>query len=218
MAIYTKGGLKIRLDKKKLDQVLSKTSLPTSWSTAILSKTFEDCETWTSLPAMVSNVSAIVLALSTRSWVTTLLGSLLVFCLVTLLQSLFYSGFLKNLTLPLGIGSQIASVVVGFYLWSHGAVGAGIVQFVVVLANWLSLFDLLLLILLPIAWCLPFVKKLLRKHLGLYKNEDFFREGVLGGSELAFVHILTDNVRRDVGVELDWEAYDPPEHINSSTL
>ena len=88
MPIYTKNGLKIRLDPDRLEKILAPAKGKIDLEDAYL-----DIELWANFPNAVSSIAAIATAFVTHSWSTTLLGAILGY-------------FAANLLLPKGGGRQ----------------------------------------------------------------------------------------------------------------
>ena len=148
MAIYTKGGLKIRFDENAIKPVI----LP-----LIESGQFEnillDIELWVDLPNAVSSVSAILTALLTKHWFITLLVGIISYILGAIFQELFYSDVIKRI-FPLILGSWMVTIpltaLCGIYLSINGNFITLIVLVLIVLGNLSHLSDYLLFILTPL--------------------------------------------------------------------
>src|SRR3990167_4831395 len=126
MPIYTKNGLKIRLDPDRLEKILAPAKGKIDLEDAYL-----DIELWANFPNAVSSIAAIATAFVTHSWSTTLLGAILGYFAANLLQQFIYSRFLK-IIFPQFIGSWIISlpisIGVAYYLYRQGSTAAGITQ------------------------------------------------------------------------------------------
>ena len=188
MPIYTKNGLKIRLDPDRLEKILAPAKGKIDLEDAYL-----DIELWANFPNAVSSIAAIATAFVTHSWATTLLGAILGYFAANLLQQFIYSRFLK-IIFPQFIGSWIISlpisIGVAYYLYRQGSTAAGITQLAFVVANWWNMTDFLLFVFMPI--------RVMAKKLAGIK---------IGDIEFAFIRILSSKAR-DIGVELDWELND----------
>lgn len=185
--IHTPGGLKVRLHEDGLARVLAGIGGELDVPDALV-----DTELWTNLPGAVSNVAAVALAVATRSWTWTVAVALASFSIAHLAQQMFYSHWMKVLFLQLLGGWLIAvpaSVGAATYLWWTGAPVPGVIAVGVVLLNWISVTDMLLLMLMPVAVA---IRRLTGRGLG--------------GTELAFISILNRQARRR-GLELDWNRY-----------
>ncbi|MDP1948576.1 MAG: hypothetical protein Q8L77_13855 [Nitrospirota bacterium] len=185
--IYTPGGLKIRLDPERVERVLAPAK-----NRIDLTDAFRDVELWAGFPNALSSVCAILTAAVTHSLAWTLVAFVLSFGAANAFQQFTYSRIL-NLVFPAFLGGWIialpASSVAGIYLYMSGAGMAGLVQFAIVVANWLHYTDTMLVFFMPLRIAL---RKLTRVNLG--------------DVEIAYIGILSIQARR-AGVQLDWELY-----------
>jgi len=194
MAIYTKGGLKIRFDENAIKPVI----MP-----LIESGQFEDIlmdmELWINFPNAVSSVTAILTAFLTKQWFTTLLVGIISYIVGAIFQEVYYSDFLKKI-FPLFLGSWIIAIPLtifcGIYLGIHGSYSTIVILTIIVLGNWSHYSDFLLIILFPFRiWVMKSLKKRFGVRCGFTITERLF--------------ILLCNKRaKKIGVKLNWDAYD----------
>lgn len=188
MAIYTRNGLKIRLDPDRLENVLA----PANGKIDI-EDVYLDVELWANFPNAVSSITAMTTALFTQSWILTLLGAILGYLAANILQQFTYSRLLK-VVFPQFLGSWIISVpisiAVAYYLYRNGNTAVGITQLAFVAANWWGITDFFLFVFMPI-------RVIAKKLVGIQ----------IGDIELGFMRILNSKAR-DIDVELEWELYD----------
>ena len=191
MAIYTKNGLKIRLDPDRLEKVLAPAKGEIDLQDAYL-----DIELWAIFPGAVSSVAVIATAFFTHSWVIACLSAILGYFAANLLQQFAYSRLLKVI-FPQFFGGWVISlpisIAVAYYLYRQGNIAAGITQLAFVVANWWGMTDFLLFVFMPI--------RVMAKKLAGIK---------IGDIELAFIRILNSKAR-DIGIELNWGLYDEKE-------
>lgn len=194
MAIYTKGGLKIRFDEKAIRPVIMPLIESGQFEGILL-----DMELWINLPNAVSSVSAIITAYLTRHWLTTLLVGVISYIVGAIFQELYYSDFLKRI-FPLFLGSWMIAIPLtifcGIYLGIHGNYLTIVVLTLIVLGNWSNRSDFLLIILSPLRiWLMKSLKKRFGMRYAFTITERLF--------------ILLCNKRaKKIGVELNWNAYD----------
>ena len=188
MEIYTPGGLKIKLQTDRVERVLK----PVRYLINI-EDAFHDIQLWANFSGAMLSISAIITALITQSWLSTLIVAVLSFVLVDLYQQFFYSRFLKGL-FPQFLGAWFltlpASLVVAYLLYQQGAVTTGITQLVIVLLDIIGIADFILVLSTPIRFTV-------RSLFGQTKE---------GAVESAFIKILNHKARK-VGVILDWTSY-----------
>ena len=191
MAIYTRSGLKIRLDPDRIERVLSPAK-----GEIDLENVYLDIELWANFPNAVSSIAAIATAFFTHSWAIAFLGGILGYLAANLLQQFTYSRLLKAI-FPQFFGGWIISlpisIAVAYYLYRQGNTAAGITQLAFVVANWWGMTDFLLFVFMPI--------RVMAKKLAGNK---------IGDIELAFIRILNSKAS-DIGIELNWELYDETE-------
>jgi hypothetical protein len=185
--IHTPGGLKIRLQEEGLVRVLGDAK-----DEIDLEDAFTDTELWSIFPGAVSNVAAIVLAVTTRSWLWTALGAAMAFAAAHIAQQIFYSHWLKVL-FPQFLGGWLialpTSLGVAIYLWWTGSMVTGVIAVAVVLLNWLGISNMLLFLLLP-------ARIVIRRLTGR----------LVGDIELAFIAIVNRQARQR-RLQLDWNRY-----------
>lgn len=191
MAIYTRNGLKIRLDPDRLERILALAKGRIDLDDAYL-----DIELWANFPNAVSSISAIATSLFTHSWAIAFLCAILGYLAANLLQQFMYSRLLKVI-FPQFFGSWIISlpisIAVAYYLYRQGNTAAGITQLAFVVSNLLHMTDFLLFVFMPI-------RVMAIKLVGIK----------IGDIELAFISILNAKAR-DIGIKLNWELYDETE-------
>jgi hypothetical protein len=126
VAIYTRDGLKIRLDPVRIEKVLA----PAKGKIA-LEDAYLDIELWANFPSAVSSIAAIATALFTHSWAIAFLGAIFGYLAANLLQQFTYSRLLKVI-FPQFFGGWIISlpisIAVAYYLYRQGNTAAGITQ------------------------------------------------------------------------------------------
>jgi len=194
MAIYTKGGLKIRFDENAIKPVIMPLIESDQFEDILL-----DMELWINLPNAVSSVSAILAAYLTKHWFTTLLVGVISYIVSAIFQELYYSDFLKRI-FPLFLGSWMIAIPLtifcGIYLGIHGNYLTIVVLTLIVLGNWSNHSDFLLIILSPFRiWLMKSLKKRFGIRYAFTITERLF--------------ILLCNKRaKKIGVELNWNAYD----------
>lgn len=187
MSIYTPHGLKIRLDPDRVDRVIAPIR-----ENIDINDVYLDVELWANFPHAVSTFSAIIISVVMHSWFYTLLLFIIAFTIADLFQQFFYSRHLKSI-FPQFLGAWMialpVSIIVGIYLYRRGEVATGVIQLVLVLANWVKITDILLLLLTPL-------------RVGLKKLPNY----KFGAIELAFVQTLNSKASQ-LGVKLNWELY-----------
>ena len=187
MSICTPGGLKIRLDPQRVDLVLAPAKDRIDLTDAYL-----DVELWAAFPNAVSTVCAMLTATLTHSLAGTLIAFVLSFGVANALQQFMYSRVLNQI-FPTFLGAWIialpATIAVGIYLYISNALLVALVQFVIVIANWLHFTDLMLVIFMP-------PRLVIRKLANVN----------IGDVEMAFMRILSLQAER-IGIQLDWELY-----------
>ena len=185
--IYTHRGLKIRLDPERVERVLARAK-----DQIDLTKAYHDIELWAGFPNALSTVCTILTAAVTHSLTWTLIAFVLSFGTANVFQQLTYSRIL-NLVFPTFLGGWIiaipASVATGVYLYFSNALLVGLLQFAIVVANWLYYTDMMLFVFMPF-------RIIIRKLKGVN----------LGDIEIAFIRILSLQARR-AGIQLDWKLY-----------
>jgi hypothetical protein len=149
MPLFTKHGLKARLDLKSLKRVLN-----AAGARIDIDDAFADLELWENLPNALSSVSAILVALFSRSWSSTISAGLIGFVVGFVVQRLGYFYSLKVL-LPQFLGSWLITIpaasATAWYLYSAGHRAAAIVQLGWSLLNVFRLSNVLLLPLFPLS-------------------------------------------------------------------
>jgi hypothetical protein len=185
--IYTPGGLKIRLDPDRVERVLAPAGGRIDLHEACL-----DVELWAGFPQAFSSVCTVLTAVLTHSFVWSLIAFALAFTAANIFQQFTYSRILCTV-FPTFLGGWIiaipASVAAGVYLYFFDALLVGLIQFVIVVANWIHYTDIFLIVLMPI-------RLAIRKITGV----------MIGDVEIAFMRILTLQARR-AGIEINWNIY-----------
>jgi hypothetical protein len=172
--IYTPGGLKIRLDPDRVERMLAPAG-----GRIDLHEAYLDVELWAGFPQAFS-------------FVWSLIAFALAFTAANIFQQFTYSRILCTV-FPTFLGGWIiaipASVAAGVYLYFFNALLVGLIQFVIVVANWMHYTDIFLIVLMPI-------RLAIRKITGV----------MIGDVEIAFMRILTLQARR-AGIEINWNIY-----------
>lgn len=194
MAIYTKHGLKIRLDENAIESVISPLK-----ESGQLEDLLMDIELWMDLPNAISNVTAILTAFLTGSWVFTLLFGILGYFVGAIIHEVTYSEILKRI-FPLFLGSWIISILAtigcGIYLTTQGNYVTIVILALLVFGNWLHYTDFLLIFLAPFR---ILVMKSSQKRLGVRHAYTL--------AERLFIFLCNKRAQK-IGVELNWKAYD----------
>lgn len=118
MAIFTPHGLKIRFDEEALEKVIGPLNMAIDFNDLLL-----DIELWELLPVAMGQVAAIIAALLTSNWLSTLLAGIIGFLIGGVLREITYSDFLRRL-FPLFLGSGpltiIGTIACSIYLGLRG--------------------------------------------------------------------------------------------------
>ena len=196
MTIYTKRGLKIRLDQRALEPVIAPLR-----ESGQLEDILTDMELWMDLPNSISSVAAIITAILTTSWVNTLLVGVISYFVGAIIQELIYSELLKRI-FPQFFGgwiiSVLATIICIIYLSSHGYYVTILILVSLVLGNLLHYTDFLLWFVTPFS---ILISKSFQKRLGVRRS--------LTVTERLFVFLCNRRAEK-IGVRLDWELYDKP--------
>ncbi|MBI2842896.1 MAG: hypothetical protein HYX78_05805 [Armatimonadetes bacterium] len=191
--IYTPNGLKIRFDRDATKAVVAPLKVAGVYEHILL-----DIETWVGVPNALSNLAAIVAAVAFGSawWVVVAMLSGLL--LGELIAQAFYSRTLGLILSGIaGFPVIVMAIAIAVGIWSaiNGHWTIALTLAVAVLGNWLTLWDIFLVVTLPFN-CL--ISRYWQSKLGLLRPWTM--------TERLFFGLCNMKAAR-LGLELDWGVY-----------